>query len=188
MRLARFMAYLGGLVLLALILLTSLSIVGRSLNGIMHSEIAQTVFPGFANWMIAIGVGPINGDYELVEAGVAFSIFAFMPLCQVSAAHACVDVFVGLFPPGLVRFLVWISEVVFALVMILIAYQLFNGTLDKFRSHETTFLLEFPLWWSYALSLFGAIVAALAAIYMAYLRSVELVTGKPLVSLGGVEH
>ena len=45
------MAILGGLVLSALILLICVSIVGRT-----------------------IGIGPINGDYELVEAGIAFSI------------------------------------------------------------------------------------------------------------------
>ncbi len=189
MRLAYFMAYCGGVILLALILLTCVSIIGRSVNGMMHSDLAQSTIGGFANWAIAAGVGPINGDYELVEAGMAFAIFSFMPLCQISAAHAAVDVFVGLMPRGLVRFLIWISEIVFALVLILIAYQMFNGTGDKFRSNETTLLLEFPIWWAYALSLVGAVVAALTAVYMAGIRTVELVLGTTLVAEGGgAEH
>lgn len=189
MRLAHLMAYLGGLVLLALILLTSLSIIGRSLNGIMHSEFAQSLFPAFAEWALATGIGPINGDYELVEAGMAFAIFAFMPLCQLSVAHASVDIFVNLMPQKVNRFLVWLSEVVFALILTLIAWQLFNGTGDKFRSGETTFLLEFPIWWAYALALVGAVAAALAAIYMAFIRTRELVSGEQLVSDGGgAEH
>ena len=32
-------------------------------------------------------------DYELVEAGVAFAIFAFIPLCQIYGSHATVDIF-----------------------------------------------------------------------------------------------
>jgi len=67
------MAILGGLVLSALILVICVSIVGRT-----------------------IGIGPINGDYELVEAGIAFSIFAFLPLTQITAGgnrnFLCCDV------------------------------------------------------------------------------------------------
>lgn len=183
------MAYVGGLVLLALVILTCLSVIGRSLNGLMHGDFMQSFLPGFADWVIAIGVGPINGDYELVEAGMAFAIFAFLPLCHIHLAHASVDIFTAMLPAGLVRFLVWISEVVFALVLILIAYQLFLGLTDKFNSGETTLLLEFPIWWAYALSLVGGILAALAGVYMASLRTVELTTGKTIIAEGtGAEH
>ncbi len=70
MGLARTMAIIGGMVLSLLIIMTCLSIIGRLLNGVFHGAMMQWLSPGFSNWMIT-WVGPINGDFELVEAGVA---------------------------------------------------------------------------------------------------------------------
>lgn len=181
MSLSRFMAIAGGLVLSLLIILTCASILGRSLNGIMHGDIMQSVAPGFANWLIAIGVGPVNGDFELVEAGVAFAIFAFLPLCQITSGHASVDIFANFFPRRFNAFLRMVIEILFALVLILIAWRLFEGTMSKRSYGETSFLLQFPLWWAYAASLFGAIVAAIVGIYMACVRTVEFFTDRILV-------
>ena len=91
--LARWMAVLGGLVLLALVLITCVSVAGRILNGWLHSDFLQGLIPGPADWLIGIGVGPLLGDFELVEAGIAFAIFAFLPICQLYAGHATVDIF-----------------------------------------------------------------------------------------------
>ena len=81
-RLARGSALLGGLVLLCLVIMTCLSIAGRLLNTIFHSDFAQSWFGGLAAWALDAGVGPVWGDFELVEAGMAFAIFAFIPICQ----------------------------------------------------------------------------------------------------------
>lgn len=181
MHLSRFMAILGGLVLSLLILLTCVSILGRSLNGIMHGDFMQSVAPGFADWVLAIGVGPVNGDFELVEAGVAFAIFAFIPLCQITSGHASVDVFANLFPRRMNRFLRMVTEIVFALVLLLIAWRLFEGMLSKKSYGETSFLLQFQVWWAYAASFAGAAVAAIVGVYMAYVRTYEYLTGTTLV-------
>ncbi|TDK46179.1 TRAP transporter small permease [Antarcticimicrobium luteum] len=179
--LARFMAVLGGLVLTALILLTCVSILGRSLNGILHSDFVMGIAPDLAHWLIDIGIGPVNGDFELVEAGVAFAIFAFLPLCQITAGHASVDIVANALPRGANRFLRMVTEVVFALVLILIAWKLADGMLSKKGYGETSFLLEFPVWWAYAASLFGAVVAAIVGTYMAVVRVTEFLTGRILV-------
>lgn len=184
MSLSRGMAILGGVVLSLLILLTCVSILGRSLNGILHGDLMQSVMPGFANWLIAIGVGPVNGDFELVEAGVAFAIFAFIPLCQITAGHASVDVFANMFPAGVNRFLRMVIEIVFALVLILIAWRLYEGMLSKKSYGETSFLLEFPVWWAYAASLIGAAVSAIVGTYMAGVRIYECLTGQILITEG----
>jgi hypothetical protein len=42
--------------------------------------------------------GPVKGDFEVVEAGIAFSIFAFLPICQLHGGHATVDIFTNLMP------------------------------------------------------------------------------------------
>ena len=172
-RLSRLFALLGGLVLTALIVLTCLSIVGRLLNGVLHGDWVQSFAPEFANRLLALGLGPINGDFELVESGMAFAIFAFLPLCQLKSAHASVDIFTAALPLRLNRLLRALIEITFALVLVLIAWQLFAGTLSKFNSGQTTFLLEFPLWWAYALSLVAACAAALTAVYVATIRCAE---------------
>lgn len=179
--LARFMAILGGIVLSALILLTCVSILGRSLNGILHSDFVMGIAPDIAHWLIGIGIGPVNGDFELVEAGVAFAIFAFIPLCQITAGHASVDIVANILPRGVNRFLRMVTEVVFALVLILIAWKLFDGMLSKKGYGETSFLLQFPVWWAYAASLFGAVVSAIVGVYMAGVRVTEFLTGRILV-------
>jgi TRAP-type C4-dicarboxylate transport system permease small subunit len=177
MGLARSMAILGGMVLSLLIFLTCLSIIGRLLNGAFHSDVMQSIAPGFSNWMVT-WVGPINGDFELVEAGVAFAIFAFLPLCQISAGHAAVDVVANAFPRGVNRFLRMITELLFAAVLVLIAWRLAAGTISKFGNGETSFLLEFQIWWALGASLFGAVVAAIVGVYMGAVRTIEFFTGR----------
>ncbi len=189
MGLAKFMAILGGIVLSVLILLTCISVLGRSLNGVFHSDFMTSIAPGFSKWMIDIGIGPVNGDFELVEAGVAFAIFAFIPLCQITSGHASVDIFANAFPKWMNRILRPVIEVVFAAVLILIAWRLYDGMTSKMRYGETTFLLQFPIWWAYAASFAGAVVAALVGVYMACMRVIERVTGRGLVPEGaGAEH
>lgn len=180
-RLSRIMAYLGGVMLIVLIFLTCLSVLGRSLNGMMHSDFMTGFAPGFAEWMLGKGLGPINGDFELIEAGIAFAIFAFMPLCNIEGSHASVDVFTSQLSPRINRNLRLITDIVFAAVLVLIAVQLFGGMQSKFRSGTTTFLLEFPIWWAYALSLTGAVVAAFVSVFIAISRIRETFTGQVIL-------
>lgn len=189
LRLSRLMAWLGGAMLTLLILLICASVTGRALNGMLHSDIAQGVAPGLATWLLDLGIGPINGDFELTEAGIAFSIFAFLPLCHITGGHAAVDVFTQRLSPRVNRGLRLVTEAVFAAVMVLIAVQLNAGMLSKMRSGQTTFLLEFPVWWGYALSLTGAVVAAAVAIWMAWIRLQEAIIGRDLLPADlGAEH
>ena len=184
MALARLMAVLGGTVLSMLIVLTCVSITGRLLNGFFHGDFMEGIAPGFSQWMIDLGVGPVNGDFELVEAGVAFAIFAFIPFCQITAGHASVDVLANTFSRRVNRFLRMVTEIVFAAVLILIAVQLAQGMSGKLRNGETSFLIEFPVWWAYAASLTGAIAAAIVGTYMACVRIYEWLTGRIIVAEG----
>lgn len=180
-RAARFMAICGGLVLALLILLICISVVGRSLNGVLHGWIG-TALPAVSAWLLQAGVGPINGDFELVEAGVAFSIFSFLPLCQISGGHASVDIFTSKLPRGVNRGLQMVIDTVFALALIIMAYQLYKGMLSKQSYGDTTFLLQFPIWWAYAASLVGAVMAAMISVYVACVRVMELATGQDVIT------
>ena len=157
-RLGRFMALVGGLVLVFVILLTCLSILGRLLHDIGHSEFVDFL-PLFIAEIFRF-FGPIEGDYELVEAGVAFSIFSFLPWCQLSRSHARVDILTSLLSSSLDRFLRFFWELIFSVALFLIAYRLWFGVLDKHRYGETTFLLELPIWIPY---FFCGVSASLAS-------------------------
>ena len=178
MALARGMAVLGGIVLSLLIFLTCISITGRILNGFFHGAWIENLAPGFGNWMIEAGVGPVNGDFELVEAGVAFAIFAFLPLCQITGGHASVDVFTRMFPRRFNQVSQVVIDVIFAAVLLLIAWRLYEGMMSKRSYGETTFLLQFPIWWAYAASFVGAVVAAIVGVYVGLVRMFELATGR----------
>lgn len=188
-RLSQTLAVVGGLVLSALIILTFLSVLGRQINGWLHGDFVQGLAPGLAEFLLATGVGPVNGDFELVEAGVAFAIFCFLPLCQITAGHASVDIFTTRLSEATNRVLRMLAELVFAGVLVMIAVQLYSGTLSKMRgcetffarTCETTFLLQFPVWWAFGLSAIAAAVAAVVGVYMACVRVAEVVRGRPLL-------
>ena len=174
-RLARTTAVVGGLVLSALVVLTAISTLGRGLNALAHSAFLETRAPGLAAALLDLGVGPILGDFELVEAGVAFAVFSFLPVCQLHRAHARVDVFTRFLPPALERALIAFWEIVLTGAILLIAWRLYAGLEGKFRNGETTFLLQFPVWWAYAASFAAALVACLVALYSTA-RQVRAVT------------
>jgi TRAP-type C4-dicarboxylate transport system permease small subunit len=138
--------------------------------------------PALADWLLGLGIGAVYGDFELVEAGVAFAVFAFLPLCQLTGGHAAVDVFTNRLPVAVNRWLGAAIAALFAAVMVLIAVQLFAGTLTQARSGRTTQLIEFPLWWAYAASLAGAVLTAIVAVYLAGIRALEALRGTDLIA------
>ncbi|MEL7081085.1 MAG: TRAP transporter small permease [Pseudomonadota bacterium] len=179
--LARGSAAIGGLILVALIILTTLSIVGRTISKTMHADWAKTWLGVFAQWVIDTGIDEINGTYELTEAGVAFAIFAFLPICQLYGAHATVDVFTSALPSRVVRGIRAFWELVLAAVIILITAQLYQGMLRYLNNGETTLFLQFPVWWAYAASVAAAIIACLTAVYCAFGRVIESATGRAVL-------
>lgn len=188
-RLARIFALAGGIVLSFLIVLTCVSVLGRGINTFLHSAFMKSFAPDLAQTLLATGVGPVNGDFELVEAGVAFAIFAFIPLCQLNGAHASVDIFTAGLSRTTNRVLSIVIEIVFAAVLILIAWQLWAGMTSKMQSGQTTFLLQFPVWWSYAVCMTGAAAAAFVSVYVASARLAEAMTGRVILPPEmGAEH
>lgn len=179
-RLARTMAVIGGLVLTILIVVTCISVFGRALNTVFHGWVGD-VMPTVSKWFLDMGVGPILGDFELVEAGVAFAIFASIPLCQITSGHASVDLLTRNLPARYDRFLKMVTDVVFAAVLVLIAWRLYEGMMSKKGYGETTFLLQFPIWWAYAASLFGAVMAAISGVYVACVRIIEFLYQRSLI-------
>jgi TRAP-type C4-dicarboxylate transport system permease small subunit len=164
-RLALASAWLGGAALVGLILLTCASIVGRALS--------------------AFGLGAVEGDYEMVEAGIGFAVFAFLPIAQLKAEHATVDLFTSRMSPAANRVILAVWEVLAALILALLAWRLYEGTRMKLENGETSFLLQFPVWWGYAACLLPAVIAVIVAIWSAYDRSRAALTGHDTRPLSG---
>ncbi|WP_317056976.1 TRAP transporter small permease [Roseovarius rhodophyticola] len=179
--LARGMAVLGGLVLTGLILITCVSVLGGLGNSFFHSAFAESVFPEFAQGALDLGVGPLFGDTEMVEVGMAFVIFCFLPLCQISGSHASVDIFSSRLPLQVNRALQVLIDLIFAVILILIALRLFAGLQEKMQYNETTYDLQFPIWWSYGASLAASGIAALVGVYVAGARVVEATSGRVIL-------
>lgn len=189
MKVARAMALLGGAVLVTVIMITCLSIVGRALNATLHVLVDAGLMSAFAQGLIDAGLGAIPGSFELVEAAMAFCIFAFLPLCQITQGHAAVDLLAGALPRGMNRLLEVLIALLFAAVLVLIAVQLYAGFERKLGSGQTSLMLQFPIWWAYGASLFGAVMAAAAGVYVALVKLYELGTGRVVLADAiGADH
>ncbi|WP_224813552.1 TRAP transporter small permease [Hasllibacter sp. MH4015] len=187
--LSRLLAILGGLMLSVLVLLTVFNVVMRAADRVFFWMIDTGTMAGLGQWMIDAGVGPMLGTFELIEAGIAFVIFSFIPICQITGGHASVDIFTSQMSDGANRVLRAVTELIFAAVLILIATQLYGGLLTKFNSGQTTLELQMPVWYSYAISLVGAVLAAIVAAYISVVRIVELVTRRAILPPDlGAEH
>jgi TRAP-type C4-dicarboxylate transport system permease small subunit len=181
MWLARVTAIIGGFILIVLVVLTTLSIIGRTLNKMMHSDFAISTLGSLAQRILDLGVGEINGNYELLEAGVAFAIFSFFPICQLYNNHATVDVFTSAMSPRALRILRAFWEVVLSVTIIFITWRLYEGMQRYIGNGETTLFLQMPVWWSYAASFSAAFVACIIAAYCAVMRVGEAATGRAIL-------
>lgn len=130
----RFLAMLGGLVLVAIAVTTVVSVLGRY----------------FFN-------SPISGDFEIVEVGCAIAVALFLPYCQLKDGNVIVDVLTGGLPPGIKRLLDALGCLLLALVAALLAWRMFEGAADLKRYNDESMVLHLKTWWG-----FVVIVPALA--------------------------
>ena len=174
-------AVLGGIVLTGLVILTTISITGRSISKFLHLDGVQGVFGILAQRLIDTGVGEVRGSYELLEAGIAFAIFSFFPICQLHSAHATVDIFTSHLSGRANRVIAAFWEVVLSACLVLISWRLFEGMERYIGNGETTLFLQFPVWWAYLASFSASVVICTVAVYCAGVRLDECVTGRPLM-------
>ncbi|RDC73105.1 TRAP transporter small permease [Rhodovulum sp. 12E13] len=160
--LARGLALAGGAALLALALMTVVSIVGRALSG--------------------VGLGPVPGDYELVANGVALAIFWSLPWCQLSRGHVTVDLVSQRLPPRVHAALGLAGDVLVTLASAVILRQLWLAFAERFPHGseplrgglgmgpppffpETTFELQIPVWSLHGAALVGAAAMLVTGLY-----------------------
>ena len=151
----RVAAISGGLMITALAIITVVSILGR--------WVASA--PVLSDITLLAWVGPITGDYELVEIGTAIAVFLFLPYCHLRGGHVTVDLLVMHAPPMVQRLLAVVAETLFLVVAGLMTWRLYHGLLDKRRYMETSMLLDIPLWWGYVGGLVGFALLTLVCLY-----------------------
>lgn len=152
------LAVLGTVTLAGVMLATVISIVGRALT--------------------PIGLKPILGDFEIVEAGTAFAIFCFLPWCQFNRGHASVDVFTLKLPPRVLAVLELLIDIAFAVAISFIVWRMWLGLGDKFANGQKTFILQMPVWWVYAGGMVGAVSWLLVSFYCVAESLAAVLTGR----------
>jgi TRAP-type C4-dicarboxylate transport system permease small subunit len=139
---SRRMAWFGALVLTLLAAMSVFSIAGRALS--------------FA------GLGPVPGDFELVEAGTALAVFCFLPWCHLKHAHAYVAMFWHAYPAALRRFLEILGDALMFGVWLLLVWRMGLAMLEYRENGEVSFILQMPVWWGYAASFVPGVLGCLA--------------------------
>lgn len=165
---ARYLAIVGGLAMIAVIIMTGISITGRALS--------------------RFGLGPIPGDFEILQAATGFSVFAFLPWCQLNRGHATVDILTNFLSDGVNRIIDLVTDLLLLIVAAVIAWRLWVGTVEKFSNGESTFILQFPVWWGYAACVAPALGAIVIGVYMVVMRAREVAAGRSLLQGGGAIH
>jgi TRAP-type C4-dicarboxylate transport system permease small subunit len=151
-RATRVVAILGGCLSIATATLVTLSVLGR--------------------WL---GFGSINGDFELVQMGVALSVFCFLPLSQARRGNIMVDTFTTWLPARVQRAIDAFWDFVYAGFMALIAWCLMNGTRDAVASGLNSTMLGVPLWPVFA----GTVVLVLLLVATAIDTGIKLLRTRP---------
>lgn len=141
-RLSQWAAIVGGVALVAITLMIVASVTGRSL--------------------LDLGLGPVPGDFELVEVGTAVAVFFFLPWTYLKGGHATVDLLYMHLPSWAQKAIVLVCDLTMLAVWVLMTWKLYEGMLEKKEYLETTFILAMPVWWAYAACLVGAVIGCMA--------------------------
>lgn len=113
---------------------------------------------------------PIQGDYELVQVGSAVFVALCLPICQMAGANIIVDFFTTRTRVVTQRRLDAIGALLLGLVMALVAWRLAAGTVSMREAGETTTILGWPVWYTYALMVPGVALTAVAGLYSAWVH------------------
>jgi len=135
-------AVIGGTVLIAVALMTVVSVIGRA---------------AFA--------APILGDVELVQLGCAVCVATFLPYTQFRRGNIIVDFFTARASRRTQSGMDGLGALLYAIVMALIAWRAFAGGESAHESGETSMLMSMPLWIPYMLMVPGFALSALVGLY-----------------------
>jgi len=134
-------ALLGGVLLLAIALMNTWSVI--SLNALGY---------------------PVPGDFEMVEIGVAVAVFGFLPYCQLTGSNVTADIFSANASPRWIAIFSVLSALVAAFFSVVLIWRMSDGMSSYIEYEEVTTILGIPLWMAFPpilVSLALLIVAAM---------------------------
>jgi TRAP-type C4-dicarboxylate transport system permease small subunit len=144
---SRGFAAVGGLVLVAITLMSVASIASRFLTS-----------------------RGLQGDFELVQLGCAVAVAAFLPWGQLRGSHVMVDFFTEGLGARAKSWLDALGALLLALCAAVLAWRMVLGTLELRASQESSMLLGVPTWYAYALMTPSFALLAVTALYGAWCK------------------
>jgi TRAP-type C4-dicarboxylate transport system permease small subunit len=133
-------ALVGGLILIALMLMTAMSAASNLLLNV-----------------------PLPGDYEVMKHFVAVAVFCFLPYCQLTGANVTVDIFTeGASERAKAMMLAFSSLFAIAFAAIMLR-QMSLGLVSYLEYPETTAALRIPLWTAFPPALVSLALLLVAA-------------------------
>jgi len=141
-RLAKWLAYAGGGLLLVAVAVTLVSVTGRY---------------AFAQ--------PVPGDYELIEMICAVGVFLFLPYTHAVGGNIGADFFTSGLPVHWRRRLDLTHDLVFALIAVLLTWRVGAGFANKYSGGEVSILIGIPIWWAFGFACLSMALLAVVCIW-----------------------
>ena len=175
-RAAEVVALAGGFVMVAVMLLSSISVLGRSLPQLL----------GF----LSARLTPLNvpGDIEIVQLGGAVAIFCFLPYCQIRRANVFVDFFTRGIAVARRALFDLVANAVYFVLALAIAWQLGNGMREKFANRDSTMVLRLPEAWPYLFAVIAAWLLVVVVAYTVWRSFAEARTGRAIGPYPALDH
>ncbi len=140
---SRWAAILGGVIFVALVVMSIVSIVGRK-----------------------IASAPVPGDVEILQMTAAFASALFFAYCHMKRGDVKVDFFTAKLSPRIVNVLDAFGSLLVAIVGLLLAWRTAAGAVTVMESGETSMILGFPQWISQMLMVPGFALLGIVGLYM----------------------
>jgi TRAP-type C4-dicarboxylate transport system permease small subunit len=140
----RYWALAGGIVLVALVVMTGTS----ALLNLLFNK-------------------PVPGDFEIVKHGVAIAAFAFLPYCQLSHANVTVDIFTESMSDRAKSAMVLLASLIAAIVAIALFRQMWLGMLDYIQYGEAMVSVPIKLWTAFPPALVSLVLLFVASLITA---------------------
>lgn len=175
-RVCELVAMLGGLLLIAIILVSGVSVAARSLPHLLGLAGVKTALRG------------IPGDIEIVQLGCAVAVFSYLPLCQFRRANVLVGVFTKRLPVRYRSIFDLAANLLFLVLTATLAVEMGYGTAEKFRNDDTTMVLRIPEGWAFSLALATLWLLVLVTAYTVWRSAVEIATGRAIGPPPSGEH
>ena len=143
LKLSKLVAVAGGMVFVALVVMSIISIVGRKLFSVV-----------------------VPGDFEILQMGGAFASATFFAYCHMIHGDVKVDFFTQHLAPRKVAVLDAVGSLLIGLFGALLAWRTAVGAASLNQTHETSMILGWPVWVAQGLMVPSFILMSIVGFYM----------------------